>query len=102
MTWPVASRPATDEATASVISERATDRQGFFMNTGGKLTMTRSTQSISMTDCDVGVPFGCTTIEIHGVQVSYGPWDKSKEKAHTEGNSPRKLKLMSVVVIHEL
>ena len=60
----------------------------------------KSTRSSGATD--VGVPFGCTTIRIYGVQINHGPWNKTKEKAHTEGNSPRKLKLMSVVVIHEL
>ena len=38
---------------------------------------------------DVGVPFGCATIKIYGVQISHGPRDKAKEKAHTEGNNQR-------------
>ena len=47
---------------------------------------------------DMGVPFGCITVKIYGVQISCGPWDKPKEKAHTLGNNPRSEELTSVVV----
>ena len=56
----------------------------------------KSTRSSGATD--VGVPFGCPTIRIYGVQISHGPRDKAKENAHTEGNSPRSEELTSVVV----